>query len=1505
MPHSQKADLLHRRRERNASKKAATAVPSSGETIRFQRPVENSRDYFSSTPLGYTQTGVVLVGAVDSSIPASSSLNDNRENLFITQSEYVTSASYPTPASLPWQLARGRNLQHVPSRLSRLENIPTQSAILPPTPNCEHCGAKRFPSEPPSFCCSEGEISVVAPAMPYALKRLFIGNDEECEHFRKNSRTYNNNVTFTSYGAKYDHELTKNTKGVYTFRVQGQVYHFLDGLISRSDKSSGVQLYFFDTDEEQTNRVQNSDKLRPATLKLLMTILQENPYRRFFKELRHVQAIETHTIVLRCYSGLDQRVFNLPTASQVAAIWTEPDDELAEKSPHIQVYSHSNASYRVQSYYACYDPVQYPLLFPRGESGWHRRIKRLFSKMKKPDTDDPEVHVDFSSAQDPSALFHFEDIAVRQKTSQDYTVSAREYYCYRLQIRDNDDSILIHSLRLFQQFVVGTYIKIETSRLDFHRKRQTEIRTEILQGVLDSVAIGQTQGSRVGRRIVLPASFIGDPRDMRRRYLDAMTLVQKYGKSDIFLTMTCNPMWKEIQENLQYHEKPQDRPDLLARVFRAKFEMLKVELLKKQIFGEVAACVYVIEFQKRGFPHAHLLLILKSGSKLLNPESYDKIVCAEIPDPVKNRHLYSLVIKHMIHGPCGYRDKQSPCMRAGKCKNHYPKNFAPYTVHGEDSYACYRRRDDGRKIKVRKHELNNLWVIPYSPYLLALFDCHINVEICSTVKLVKYLYKYIFKGHDLISFNLVDQGSSGTIDEINSFQQARWVSPPEALWRIYEFRLTEMNPAVYTLQVHLPDQQFVSFDKSSDLWYLLRKIDFSKTMLTQFFRMNKTNATAQNLKCLYRDFPQHFVWTPKTKTWSERSRRTVIGRLVTVEPREGERYYLRLLLTHIPGPTSFDDLLMVRGHKTASFREACLELDLLESDSYIEQALEETAQFQMPYLLSSAHRHCTPIEIKRKVLWDINVTLEHMGKTLDDYHFLEDSFASCHVSSSKGQAFFVDGPGGTGKTFLYRALLASLRSQGYVAIAVATSGVAASLLPGGRTAHSRFKIPLDFSKQKACQLSKQSSVAKLIVDAKLILWDEASMAKREAIEAFHCLLTDIMESDLPFGGKTIAFGGDFRQTLPIVEHLPPPDLVQSTLLCSHLWSHMCKLQLRTNMRAALDPTFSAFLLRVGEGVEHVDEHSQISLPSHMVIPYHNKQESLDRLLGIIFPDLNLYSCDRYQMINRCVLCPKNYSVDEINEVMIAKFPGCLHRYISCDRTVDRRYQADYQDFLNSLNPKGLPPHQLLLKENCPIMLLRNLNPTEGLCNGTRLICRELAEHTISAEIVSGLHRGKKVFIPKIPLQTSHTEKNGIPFIRTQFPVRLCFAMTINKSQGQTLDYVGIYLREPVFSHGQLYVALSRARNSSAVKVLIASGTSDDVKTDCKTRNVGSQVEGIIFNHDIPKISHRLQIYKKYLISNAIVRLIPEKYQTSDLKIQWVLTSRTVIEPAMMMMTFSL
>ncbi|XP_071933893.1 uncharacterized protein [Coffea arabica] len=220
------------------------------------------------------------------------------------------------------------------------------------------------------------------------------------------------------------------------------------------------------------------------------------------------------------------------------------------------------------------------------------------------------------------------------------------------------------------------------------------------------------------------------------------------------------------------------------------------------------------------------------------------------------------------------------------------------------------------------------------------------------------------------------------------------------------------------------------------------------------------------------------------------------------------------------------------------------------------------------YLHARKYTSYSNCEIQNRVLEDIDKSLVQMGKSISEFHIVTDSFAAPEritrevdsernivvdpedmllpsklnaeqryafdlilqsVFSSEGKAFFIDGPCGTGKTFLYQSLLSGLRSQGYIVIAVATSGVAASILPRGRTAHSRFKIALNFAKSKTCQLSKQSSVAKLICESKLILWDEASMAKRQTIEAFNCLLQDLKDSDLPFGGHVVVFGGEFRQ----------------------------------------------------------------------------------------------------------------------------------------------------------------------------------------------------------------------------------------------------------------------------------------------------------------------------------------------------------------------------------------
>nr|XP_051191002.1 uncharacterized protein LOC127304355 [Lolium perenne] len=359
-------------------------------------------------------------------------------------------------------------------------------------------------------------------------------------------------------------------------------------------------------------------------------------------------------------------------------------------------------------------------------------------------------------------------------------VSVRDYYCYRLQTRPAIFNPILHGGRLFQQFAVDMYIKIEGCRLNWFREHQKEIRADLYKGIVDSIAAGESRDAAVGIRTVLPSTFNGGYRDMKKRHMDAMALVQTYGKPDIFLTMTCNPNWPEIVDDLMPGQTPQDRPDLVARVFRAKLEAMKEILLINHILGVVTAHVYVVEFQKRGLPHAHFLLIMDSTYKPVVPNQYDRVISAELPDKKKYPELYAMVVKHMMHGPCGVLKPNNVCMQDGVCKCRYPRAFNENTVQGKDSYPVYRRRKDGRHAKVRGQILDNRWVVPYNPYLLRMFNCHINVEVCSSIKAVKYLYKYIYKGHDRASYNIDQPDNDGNIDEIKRYIDARWVTPDKS-----------------------------------------------------------------------------------------------------------------------------------------------------------------------------------------------------------------------------------------------------------------------------------------------------------------------------------------------------------------------------------------------------------------------------------------------------------------------------------------------------------------------------------------------------------------------------------------------------------------------------------------------------------------------------------------------------------------------------------------------------
>ena len=390
--------------------------------------------------------------------------------------------------------------------------------------------------------------------------------------------------------------------------------------------------------------------------------------------------------------------------------------------------------------------------------------------------------------------------------------------------------------------------------------------------------------------------------------------------------------------------------------------------------------------------------------------------------------------------------------------------------------------------------------------------------------------------------------------------------------------------------------------------------------------------------------------------------------------------------------------------------------------------------------------------------------------------------------------------------------MARVRGAGETAIAVASSGIAASLLEGGTTAHCRFKIPLHLHDTgNTCGISKRTEAAEELRRCKLIVWDEVSMMNRRALEAVDSTLRDIRENQNLFGGCLTVLSGDWRQILPVVKKGGKAQIIDACFKSSQLWSSATVFDLHTNMRAHLygdaeAGAFADFLLRVGAGqldiLRHLGEDT-VEVPNSVRSP----ARSLAELTARIYPNVEERYRDDQWLQERVILTVLNADAAKVNDMLTSRLPTEERLYTSVDSMADTDAVPIATEVLNCLEVSGIASHLLRLKVGVPVILMRNIDAPR-IVNGTLCTVKRLFPNVLELNILTGPARNETMFLPRIPMDVAADSGLGFAFRRLQFPVKVAFGLTINRCQGQTKKRVGVYLPTPVFTHGQLYVLLS-------------------------------------------------------------------------------------------------
>ena len=1469
---------------------------------------------------------------------------------------------------------------------------------------CGYCGALGFeaeiqgtftnPENPDgeklvhfgNLCCCKGRVNGITDYnLPEELERLYTSDDPMAVHFRNNARTYNNGMAMCSVTAQKGWtSRTHNGKMSSMLTAGGQLFRRVGSMLPAVDGEHPkcVQTYFYGGDEATKWRILNTKKKIPAN--------EKNSYETVFNNLHDIltgannkyiesflgvkEYVEEHLqdkvwdVKLSIHANqspsslIHNGRLNAPTVNEIAILLPSNDVLTKNHKRYVTInYRQQGDTDELQfipDIHKSYDPLQYPLLFPDGQDGWHCDLEH----------------------------------------------TCLEHINFQLMKRNGINNPILLGRSLGQQYIVDQFAKSEMSRLSYIEFHQKEMRAEVYSGAKDAMKTDGNLGG-IGKKVILPSSFMGGDRYMHQQFLDSIALYQRFAHPHLFITMTCNPNWPEIQEQLKPGQTALDQPDLVSRVFNLKKRQLIRDLGSEMIFGQLLARTHSIEFQKRGFPHAHIIIWLNRGdhqTPKLTPDEIDKIICAEIPDEKlksgEPNPLHQAVKDFMLHGPCGSDNPNLSCMKDGYCKYGYKKDYQSTTEMSEDAYPLYQRRapEQGGNscFKWRNNRevtFTNADVVPYNKYLLYKYNCHINVEYCHSVNAIKYHLKYINKGSDQANVTVETAAREESAEpqpqedearnEVKEYQSKRYVSGAESCHRLRGNELAERKPTVNRLQLHLPGQQTVFFDASDNNDQAIERIERSeRTKLTAFFELNNKDEFARTL--LYREIPEKYAWDATKKKWNRRKREDPdgipeqVGRLYSIHPTQIQLYALRLLLNHVRGPLSYEDIRKVDGVTHETFQDAAIAHKLVKNDKiWIECMMEANdsqtnihllrklfvtillkcevnrhrtfykkckdflntdymhqykTQFDRHPLLKEFKRASSPlmndedddmedydIELEsyaeediedgewtldkfasNSCLCDIERMLGEEDKSLSDFglplpniekeQYLQNCLADHYIAeeddftpekaraffeanhpllnedqkfvfecikdlivtgNKDGKLMFLDAPGGTGKTFTLNVLVSWIRMEGNDVATSASSGIAATLLYLGRTAHNRFKLPFHPHKDSVCNIKRQSDLAKYLSDIVLAIIDEGPMLNKLCFEALDRSMKDLApaeDKEKKFGGKLVLVSGDFRQLLPVIEKANRAKIVGHTLKHSvGLWDReVIKFRLSKNMRVQKEKDkypnnedlhqkleeYEQWLLKLGEGKlpseGNIDDSNIIEVPSDMCL------DSKEAVVDAVFDDFDRNIGNAEYLKSRVLLAATNEIVNEINDDMVERIPGDLKTF-HIDTVGDVDSQIMFPtEFLNSLSLSGMPEHELKLKVDTVVILLRNMDIKAGHCNGTRYLVKHIGEYRLVLHKLDAKEddKNKVLILPRIPLRYGG---QSFPFelTRLQFPIKIAFALTINRAQGQSVTTCGILLPKNVWTHGQIYVAFSRCGNPNNIYVWAEQSQFKDYKLD--------------------------------------------------------------------------